>query len=69
MKKAMIEATDMQLGLLRHTLGLCAERSGRRSISRNHFLTSPGYDDSNDLDVLVVAGLMAFNDLERAYTA
>lgn len=54
----MIEATDKQLGLLWHTLGLCPERSDRRSISRNHFLTSPGYDDSNNLDVLVVAGLM-----------
>lgn len=54
----MIEATEKQLGLLWHTLGLCAERSDRRSISRNHFLTSPGYDDSNNLDVLVAAGLM-----------
>lgn len=54
----MIEATEKQLGLLWHTLGLCAERSARRSITRNHFLTSPGYDDSNNLDVLVAAGLM-----------
>lgn len=54
----MIEATEKQLGLLWHTLGLCAERSDRRSITRNHFLTSPGYDDSNNLDVLVAAGLM-----------
>lgn len=54
----MIEATEKQLGLLWHTLGLCAESPGRRSISRNHFLTSPGYDDSNNLDVLVAAGLM-----------
>lgn len=58
MEKAMIEATDKQLGLLWHTLGLSAERSDRRSISRNHFLTSPGYDDANNLDVLVAAGLM-----------
>lgn len=54
----MIEATEKQLGLLWHTLGLCAERSDRRSISRNYFLTSPGYDDANNLDVLVTAGLM-----------
>ncbi|MFG0272406.1 hypothetical protein [Pseudomonas sp. zjy_14] len=54
----MIEATEKQLGLLWHTLGLCTERSDRRSITRNHFLTSPGYDDSNNLDVLVAAGLM-----------
>lgn len=54
----MIEATEKQLGLLWHTLGLCADRSDRRNISRNHFLTSPGYDDSNNLDVLVAAGLM-----------
>lgn len=54
----MIEATEKQLGLLWHTLGLCTERSDRRSISRNHYLTSPGYDDSNNLDVLVAAGLM-----------
>ena len=58
MEKAMIEATDKQLGLLWHTLGLSAERSNRRSITRNHFLTSPGYDDANNLDVLVAAGLM-----------
>ena len=54
----MIEATDKQLGLLWHTLGLSAERSDRRSITRNHYLTSPGYDDANNLDVLVAAGLM-----------
>lgn len=54
----MIEATKKQLGLLWHTLGLSAERSDRRTISRNHFLTSSGYDDSNNLDVLVDAGLM-----------
>lgn len=54
----MIEATEKQLGLLWRTLGLCAERSDRRSISRNHVLTSPGYDDSNNLDLLVAAGLM-----------
>ncbi|MNJ53544.1 hypothetical protein D3C77_489370 [compost metagenome] len=51
----MIKATKKQLGLLWHTLVLCPERSDRRSISRNHFLTSPGYDDANNLDVLVAA--------------
>ncbi len=54
----MIDATEKQLGLLWHTLGLCPERLDRRSITRNHFLTSPGYDDANNLDVLVAAGLM-----------
>jgi len=38
----MIEATEKQLGLLWLTLGLCAECSDRDSISRSHFLTSPG---------------------------
>lgn len=42
MGKAMIEATEKQLGLLWHTLGLFAEHSDRRSISRNQFFTSPG---------------------------
>lgn len=53
----MIEANEKQLGLLWLTLGLCAECSDRHSISRNHFLTSPGYENSNNLDVLVAAGL------------
>ncbi|MCX2684731.1 hypothetical protein OO306_04100 [Pseudomonas sp. DCB_AW] len=53
----MIEATEKQLGLLWLTIGLCAECSDRHSISRNHFLTSPGYEDSNNFDVLVAAGL------------
>jgi hypothetical protein len=56
-EKALIEATEKQLGLLWLTLGLCAECSDRHSISRNHFLKSPGYEDSNNLDVLVAAGL------------
>ncbi|MFV3379649.1 hypothetical protein [Pseudomonas sp. NY15354] len=51
----MIEATEKQLELLWHTLGLHPEC---RLSSRNHFLTSPGYDDANNLDVLVEAGLM-----------
>ncbi|MNJ51291.1 hypothetical protein D3C77_465910 [compost metagenome] len=51
----MIEATEKQLGLLWHTLGLHPEC---RLSSRNYFLTSPGYDDANNLDVLVEAGLM-----------
>lgn len=51
----MIEATEKQLSLLWHTLGLNPEcRTG----NRNHFLTSPGYDDANNLDALVQAGLM-----------
>lgn len=55
MEKAMIEATEKQLGLLWHTLGL---NPGCRAGNRNHFLTSPSYDDANNLDVLVEAGLM-----------
>ena len=51
----MIEATEKQLNLLWHTLGL---NPGCRTGGRNHFLTSPGYDDANNLDVLVEAGLM-----------
>lgn len=55
MEKAMIETTEKQLGLLWHTLGL---NPGCSTGNRNHFLTSPGYDDANNLDVLVEAGLM-----------
>ncbi|MBK4997293.1 hypothetical protein IAE39_005467 [Pseudomonas sp. S37] len=55
MEKAMIEATEKQLNLLWHTLGL---NPGCRTGGRNHFLTSPGYDAPNNLDVLVEAGLM-----------
>ncbi|WP_174369554.1 hypothetical protein [Pseudomonas putida] len=54
----MIEPAEKQQGRLCYALGLSAERSDRRSIIRNHFLTSPGYDDSDNLDVLVAAGLM-----------
>lgn len=51
----MIEATQKQLELLWHTLGL---NSGCRAGGRNHFLTSPGYDDAKNLDVLMEAGMM-----------
>lgn len=51
----MIEATEKQLELLWHTLGLHPKC---RLSSRNHFQTRPGYDDANNLDVLVEAGLM-----------
>ncbi|MBA1321222.1 hypothetical protein [Pseudomonas plecoglossicida] len=51
----MIEATEKQLELLWHTLGI---HPSCRLSSRNYFLTSPGYDDANNLDVLVAAGLM-----------
>lgn len=50
----MIEATEKQLSLLWHTLGISP---GCRATNRNYFLTSPGYDDANNLDVLVEAGL------------
>ncbi|WOB61277.1 MULTISPECIES: hypothetical protein [Pseudomonas] len=46
----MIEATEKQLGLLWHTLGLYTQYSDRRFISRNHFLSSPAYDEANTLD-------------------
>jgi hypothetical protein len=48
-----------QLGLLWHTLGIRPEDRNRRTVTRNYFLTSPSYDDANNLDVLVAAGLMA----------
>lgn len=54
----MIEVTETQLGLLWHTLGLRPDDGRHREISRNHFLTNPGYDDSNNLDGLVTVGLM-----------
>lgn len=50
----MIEATEKQLWLLWHTLGL---NPGCRTSNRNYFVTSPGYDDANNFDVLVDAGL------------
>ena len=51
----MIEATEKQLELLWHTLGI---HPSCRLSSRNYFLASPGYDDANNLDFLVAAGLM-----------
>jgi hypothetical protein len=54
----MIEVTETQLGLLWHTLGLRPDDGRHREISRNYFLTSPGYADANNLDGLVEAGLM-----------
>lgn len=50
----MIEATEKQLSLLWHALGISP---GCRATNRNYFLTSPGYEDANNLDVLVEAGL------------
>jgi len=52
------EISAVQLGLLWHTLGIRPEDRNRRTVTRNYFLTSPGYDDANNLDVLVSAGLM-----------
>ncbi len=49
MEKAMIEATEKQLGLLWHTLGT---HPSCWLSSRNYFLTSPGYDDPNNPAVL-----------------
>lgn len=54
----MNEPAEKQQGRLCCTLGLSAERSDCRSIIRKQFLTSPGYDDLNNLDVLVAVGLM-----------
>ena len=54
----MIQSTEKQLSLLWHALGLCPERSDRRSISRNHFLTSSAYGDASNLNVLVAVGQM-----------
>ena len=50
----MIEATEKQLSLLWHTLRISP---GCCTSDRNYFLTSPGYDDANNLDLLVEAGL------------
>ena len=36
----------------------CTKSNVVNTAASNHFLTSPGYDDSNNLDVLVAAGLM-----------
>jgi len=52
------EISAVQLGLLWHTLGIRPEDRNSRTVTRNYFLTSPGYDDANNLDVLVSAGLM-----------
>lgn len=51
----MIDATEKQIELLWHTLGL---HPACRVSSRNYFLTSPDYGDANNLGVLVEAGLM-----------
>jgi hypothetical protein len=53
-----VDISEVQLGLLWHTLGIRPEDRHRRTVTRNYFLTSPGYDDANNLDVLVTAGLM-----------
>ena len=53
------DISAIQLGLLWHTLSIRPEDRNRRTVTRNYFLTSPGYDDANNLDVLVAAGLMA----------
>ncbi|WP_256823448.1 MULTISPECIES: hypothetical protein [unclassified Pseudomonas] len=47
-----------QLNLLWHTLGLSPDNRYRRTVTRNHFLTSPGCDDGRHLDGLVAKGLM-----------
>jgi hypothetical protein len=52
------QISEAQLGLLWHTLGIRPESRYHRAVSRNYFLTSPGYDDANNLDVLVAQGLM-----------
>lgn len=58
MEIAMIEATDKQLGLLWHTLGLRPECKDSRTVYRNRFLAGPGHDDVPDLEALVSVGLM-----------
>lgn len=54
----MIEATEKQLGLLWHTLGLRPDYRDSRTVYRNRFLAGPGHDDVPDLEVLVSLGLM-----------
>ncbi|QZI72861.1 hypothetical protein K5F93_11505 [Pseudomonas protegens] len=58
MEKAMIEATEQQIALLWHTLGLRPECSDNRTAYRNRFLAGPGHDDVPDLEALVSQGLM-----------
>jgi hypothetical protein len=47
-----------QLNLLWHTLGLSPDNRYQRTVTRNHFLTSPGCGDGRHLDGLVAKGLM-----------
>lgn len=54
----MIEATEKQLGLLWHTLGLRPEYRDSRTVYRNRFLAGPGHEDVPDLEALVGLGLM-----------
>ena len=51
----MTEATQYQIGLLQHALGI---NENRREPYRNYFLASSGHSDSADLESLVSAGLM-----------
>lgn len=54
----MLHATNTQLGLLWHTLGLSPECRDSRTVYRNRFLAGPGHDDVPDLEALVTLGLM-----------
>jgi hypothetical protein len=51
-------ATQKQVALLHHTLGL---RPERRSSHRNHFVAGEGHHDMPDLQVLVGLGLMGYS--------
>ena len=51
----MTEATQHQIGLMQHALGI---NENRREPYRNYFLTSGGHSDNADLESLVAAGLM-----------
>jgi hypothetical protein len=51
----MTEATQYQIGLLQHALGI---NENRREPYRNYFLASGGHSDNADLESLVNAGLM-----------
>lgn len=55
----MMDVSQQQLDLLWHTLGLSASDRDRRTVNRNHFLTTPGCNDALQLDGLVAAGLMS----------
>lgn len=52
----MTDVSNQQLHILRHTLGLRDDGSGRSY--RNHFVTGPGSTDFDNCEALLSMGLM-----------